>query len=582
VSAGTNTAQFLIHSDFVTQANRQDIVATSERNVGLRRAISDAFVEVVLQFCNHPKLQYTWVRYVPQKARLPLEPFWRDFVVQLRDALQVKPVLRSRSDRQDKLFKIKELGRLTDMQMDKDRNPLVPDLPKSELYLSAAYSAKDVAILSEYGLGYVQVGSMMPRLDAMTLDKTWTSKLYDNRDEDWHSRLAWLILQAWNEKPDRWQQVLRAMRLLPLQSRQVHSTITSGKVYFPDIYGVIIPDDLGLSMVLPEAAANKDCRKLYAALGVDIAEPTKIRQMVLTKHRLPNYGGIDTAAARNHLRYLYQIYPHDRIAGEDKTAIVFFDHKGLPRHPLREYLYFRGDGEHDLTKLLLPPFPPGVADVNIPFVHPSYLQDQPPQPDGYDTSWTDFLLGIFWLEDKVQFFTTPDQAMASCQPKELTSEILFIAKHYSGKLVARSCNQFQYPEVRKIWDNDPLGTQLYRKLDFECLDGLRRALEETFVPLPALLAHCGSVLANVAAVPFLKLEDELKDSDEANWTGFAKYFGIGVAGDLKLSLAMLEAIVKGRSKTTTYVTVAVISLYLRIHVQCLGSNNRADTQAMVR
>lgn len=238
------TAQFLIHSDFVTQANRQNIVSTSERNVGLRKAISDAFVEAVLQFCNHPKLQYTWVRYLPQRAHLPLEPFWRDLVVQLRDALQAKPVLRSRSDRQDKLFKIKELGRLTDMQVDKDGNPLLPDLPKLELYLSATYGAKDVAILSEYGLRDVQVGSMMPRLDAMTRDKTWTFKLYDNRDEDWHSRLARLILQAWNEKPGRWQQVLRTMRLLPLRSRQVQKMITSGEVYFPDICGVIIPEDL--------------------------------------------------------------------------------------------------------------------------------------------------------------------------------------------------------------------------------------------------------------------------------------------------------------------------------------------------
>ena len=244
---GTNTAQFLIHSDFVTQANRQDIVATLERNVRLRKAISDAFVEAVLQFCNHPKLQYTWIRYLPQKARLPLEPFWRDFVTDLMDALQVKPVLRSRSDRQDKLFKIKELWRLTDMQVDKEGNPLVPDTSESKLYLSAAYSTKDVAILSEFGLGYVQVESMMPHLDAMTRDETWTSKLYDNRDEDLHSQLARLILQAWNENPDRWQQVLRAMRLLPLLSRQVHSTITSGKVYFPDIYGVIIPDDLDLA-----------------------------------------------------------------------------------------------------------------------------------------------------------------------------------------------------------------------------------------------------------------------------------------------------------------------------------------------
>jgi hypothetical protein len=52
---------------------------------------------------------------------------------------------------------------------------------------------------------------------------------------------------------------------------------------------------------------------------------------------------------------------------------------------------------------------------------------------------------------------------------------------------------------------------------------------------------------------------------------------------LKLSLAMLEAIVKGRSKTTTpYVAAVMMWLYLWIHAQCLGSDNREDTQTMVR
>jgi hypothetical protein len=67
--------QFLIHSDFVTQANRQDIVTTSERNIALRKAIGDAFVTGVQQLCMRPNLQYKWMRYLPRRENLPLEPF---------------------------------------------------------------------------------------------------------------------------------------------------------------------------------------------------------------------------------------------------------------------------------------------------------------------------------------------------------------------------------------------------------------------------------------------------------------------------------------------------------------------------
>lgn len=578
-------SQFLIRSDFVTQANRQDIVVTSERNIGLRGAIAHAFVEAIQQFCTHPILQYTWIRYLPQMARQPLEPFWRDFVAQLRDALQAKPILRSRSGRLDKLFKLGELGRLSDTQMDKDGNPLVPDLPESELYLPAAYHAKDVVILGEYGLSYVQLISMIPRLEAMTQGRAWTSgsKLYDNRDEDWHSRLARLILQAWNDKAYSWRDRLRNMQLLPVRSRQVQSPTTSGLVYFPDVYGVLIPGDLELSMIAPEAATNPDCRKLYEALGVRKAEPFIIRQKILQKHRLPNYGGIDIPTARNHLRYLYQLFPRDPISGQDKDAIVLFDHKARPRHPLRAFLYFRGDGEFDLTAKLLPPFPPGVPDPDIPFVHPSYMDDPPPTPDGYDKAWPDWLFRIFWIQDKVQFFTIPDPAKAHPGQKQgLTPEILYIAKHYSGALITHTRTKFQIREERKIWDSDELRAELFRRVKFECVGGSRRALEETFVPLPALLRHCGSTLADVQAVPFLKLDEELKDSDEADWVGFAKYFGAGCADDLKLSLAQLEAVVKGRSKTTGHIMLATGGLYMQIHVQCLASRNQEESQAMVR
>ncbi|KAM0261042.1 hypothetical protein ACHAQJ_002481 [Trichoderma viride] len=59
--------RFLINSDFVTQANRQDIVTTSDRNIGIRRGIADAFILAISEFCNHPKLQYTWMRFLPDR-----------------------------------------------------------------------------------------------------------------------------------------------------------------------------------------------------------------------------------------------------------------------------------------------------------------------------------------------------------------------------------------------------------------------------------------------------------------------------------------------------------------------------------
>ncbi|KAH8756733.1 hypothetical protein F5883DRAFT_569163 [Diaporthe sp. PMI_573] len=60
---------FLIQSDFVTGATRQDIVATSPRNQGIVKHISDVFIQSVLQFCEHPHLRYTWMMSLPNKGQ---------------------------------------------------------------------------------------------------------------------------------------------------------------------------------------------------------------------------------------------------------------------------------------------------------------------------------------------------------------------------------------------------------------------------------------------------------------------------------------------------------------------------------
>lgn len=48
--------KFLIHSDFDTSANRQDVSTTSRRNLCLLPHITSAFLDAVLQFCEDPEL----------------------------------------------------------------------------------------------------------------------------------------------------------------------------------------------------------------------------------------------------------------------------------------------------------------------------------------------------------------------------------------------------------------------------------------------------------------------------------------------------------------------------------------------
>ena len=59
--------KFLIQSDFVTQANREDVVHTP-RNEAILAGAASAFRDAVLQFCKHPSLRYHWIRYLPSDS----------------------------------------------------------------------------------------------------------------------------------------------------------------------------------------------------------------------------------------------------------------------------------------------------------------------------------------------------------------------------------------------------------------------------------------------------------------------------------------------------------------------------------
>ncbi|KAF5680457.1 hypothetical protein FDENT_8396 [Fusarium denticulatum] len=131
--------KFLIHSDFDTNANRQDIVTTSRRNLDLRGWIAAAFFQAVLQFCEHPTLCYSWPMFLPSSSDTSSDAFWSGLNHEIQSLMKKTPVLKSRN-RVD-LRLVGDVIILTHDAQDAEGRPLFDD-PTKDLYLSSKYPQK--------------------------------------------------------------------------------------------------------------------------------------------------------------------------------------------------------------------------------------------------------------------------------------------------------------------------------------------------------------------------------------------------------------------------------------------------------
>ncbi|KAF4914083.1 hypothetical protein CGCF415_v002550 [Colletotrichum fructicola] len=83
---------FVIQADFVTNANRQDILKDSRRNIGLLHAVGEAFVTAAIDFQAHETLRYRWVQFLPDRNG-SWDGFWLGLVEKIAMLLRFEPVL---------------------------------------------------------------------------------------------------------------------------------------------------------------------------------------------------------------------------------------------------------------------------------------------------------------------------------------------------------------------------------------------------------------------------------------------------------------------------------------------------------
>ncbi|RYP49446.1 hypothetical protein DL768_004856 [Monosporascus sp. mg162] len=561
---------FLIQSDFVTQANREDVVTTSQRNIRLLDAIADAFATGVRQLCQHPTLRYQWMRYLPELSGHSWDPFWKGLVEKIKTAICGKYLILLR----DVLFPVKldQARRLTQRQVNQYGNPLFDDLPSPHAsYISTSYEEDDLEILGRLGLQNLPQNELLERVK-LDLSKEDSRMKSPFTDDDWHSRAAWILSLPFKKN---WHDEITATKkldLIPLNSGKWVSS-WDGDVFFPETDNKIpIPIDLSLQLVSPEAFRVNDRINLFRHLGVKFASNREIRTRIIQNHRSRRVRCIFELSL-GHLRFLYLSHTGDHTAATYDGLRVFDithtlckvrkrDFYRTDEHPYGLWTLYRASDAH-----------PGLD--NVRFVEPSYFEDPPDKPEQHALTWEE------WFHEYLGIRRHPK--LISADGRSVSPECKYVEECLPTKLLGFLKYNWA-AESRRI-ESDPRHVQLLKTLEVPCEGGLEVSIEEAYLPLPTLTSLRSRFIHSDEPIqfPFLSLDDNLADATRASSWDFLTKLGVRKDPDLHFYLDVLKYMSSCFITDQRLVEVSrVLDLYKSIHGACIASSDTPKDQAYTR
>lgn len=287
--------RFILQSDFLLNASREDIHIQSSWNLHLRDQIAAAFVSAVPRFQKQKGLGATFYRYLPVKDEVT-DPFFEPVVSQIYAALSDQDVILAQSGRWvrpeqalrresacDKLFSNADLRELIDREY-------VSDLVPVDV---------DPEVFEELGCPQFSVAHVLECL----ANSNWVEK----RPTRWFGTL--LEYLSAHELSDSEREAISKLAIFPLTSGKLTS-IESGPIFLPIAgakkYG--FEDQLRVlsSEVLPkERADNKRLLEWLQEMGLKSASPIDIiDHHVLPIHSSEEWKECPSEALVGHLAYV--------------------------------------------------------------------------------------------------------------------------------------------------------------------------------------------------------------------------------------------------------------------------------------
>ncbi|RSL92134.1 hypothetical protein CDV31_015293 [Fusarium ambrosium] len=342
---------FLIQSDFVTNASRQHIVTTARRNVGLRDAISDAFIEAALEFCNHETLQYTWMEFLPDKNKV-YSDFWSVLVTNIETNVRETPLVRP--DSGGPLRLIRSLRILRSALADEENNLLLRDFTL-ELRISRHYGRSSLAILQNLGLVKFYWNDFIRMVDQdLQSSDSWIK--FRVSDGFLQIRIANLLQDYYtNTKWNRTRSMIEKLPIIPLQDGRWLAATGKEKIFFPDTSGRRVPEGLEFNLVESSAASQSERRKLFETLRVESLSVRSVRERIFKRHKSywENPGKSIQFYAQQ-LKFLYSTHDRKTHHKDDYCKVVLIDDGCIQTKSTSSDIYLPDDNPLGPQELLRP------------------------------------------------------------------------------------------------------------------------------------------------------------------------------------------------------------------------------------
>lgn len=496
----------MIHSDFDTNINRQDIEEDSERNGKLLKWVAKAFVNAVEGLCRHPSLAFTWPLFLPcleDPAR-----FWRPLSTYIRDKLSGNNILRCHNS--DELRPIGDvLLNVSGFQND-DHSPLLDD-PDRKLFLSSEYSSEASKNLCCFGLREIGDEDMLELLEK-DLARPSSESMYKraSTEHGWHEKLARLLRTMLMNHDDR----LRRMSLLPLQSGEWISAaenakrnLNSGQACLSTTEGIALPTGLPVERVFG-LEHTPERGRLFYELGLRELSVKDARSIIVNNLREKG-DKISSGDSRSQLLYLYETRKkfQDHRDDEKLSSAFLWTSNHSVANPSAQNIYLETDDRLGPKELLAK-----IGDVEPPcvtFLSRAYGDLIHPQ----NSDWQ------IWLRDSLRL--QQHVVLTTKEGNALSDEFKYVAKHRPESLLRL---------LKQIWDVNGYEKNIDR-VDKRIIDEIRNLdatklcltakplagswnLTDTYLPLQRLRKRKEELMRSNEDFPFLDLRGHAEMMDD--------------------------------------------------------------------
>ncbi|KAF4430289.1 putative Heterokaryon incompatibility protein, partial [Fusarium austroafricanum] len=505
--------QFLIQSDFLLVANREDIADSCLWNEAILAAFPRAFCSSISTFIDTP-LRYTWPRYLESSGTGRLASAFEQIKSSLKWEMPVFETEGGTLEEAWKLRFIPETYRLTSGE------PITLCSQTSYKYLSSRYSMDD----REYMKGLVRDTTSSEFLkDLKTFMDNHQSTGFREKDENWYGQLAeMLIPMLSSHRTSEEARTIKSLAMIPLRDNRWcrASDLVNGTCFmFPSKDpSMKIPAGISILEIHPGVQSDKH-RLLLTSLGVKEFSVTEIQNAIVNYHKSV-WVSVETLLSQANFLYDTGWTNQHRV---DLWVVTEYS-----KTRRASSTYMDAAGQFTASSLFA-----GYRD-RFPFISSDYIMGL----DGDHKS-----AKVAWLQEQLALPTTP-QLVSFLGPndgyvlspefeyilKSFPSEVLLLLRHnwhlYRGWVEPVEKGQVDpFKESREA-----IRTRL-GSIPVACRDERDRQLNETFLPPERLSSKL------LASLPVISLPG----GDYASWV-FLRHLGVVIDDHVKIYFKCLHNI----------------------------------------